>query len=135
MNLLIESGILLKPFVRPWTPDGWGRVPPGWTPDRGEWVLARADELQRESPDLPREFALLQAEQDHGEALHAQRKPWPGWVPVDARRDGDISRAYRELFMRMNPDRAPGLPSSGAQWPGDGRYRFVGGRMEMVPGD
>jgi hypothetical protein len=139
MDLLIEQGHLLKPHARTWHPSGWGHAPAGWTPDRGDWVQNRADELQQaveqEGSILPREFALLKAEQAHGELLHKARKPWPGWVPILPKRDKEISRAYRELFQRMNPDRAPDLPAKAAQWPGDGRYRFVKGRMEFVPNE
>jgi hypothetical protein len=82
-----------------------------------------------------REFALIKAETEHGEYLHARRKPWAGWAPITANRDKEISRAYRELFQRMNPDQAPGSPARSAQWPGDGRYRLEKGRMEIVPND
>ena len=45
---------------------GWPTPPTGWTPDRGPWVQRYTDGLQAESPDLTREFALRQAEQEQG---------------------------------------------------------------------
>lgn len=135
MDLLIEGGMLLRPFTMPWKPDGWGRAPGGWTPDRGQWVQDRADQLQEETPALPREFALLAAEKEHGALLFDTKQPWPGWVPVKPRTDRKISNAYRKLFMAMNPE-VEGLPEEirkrKAVVPPDGRYLYRGGKIWPV---
>jgi hypothetical protein len=134
ITLLIENGMLLKPYTLPWKPDGWN-PPPGWTPKRGKWVRDYADKLQRVTPTLPREFALETAETEHGKFLQSKKLPWPGWIFITVERDPDISRAYRELFVKMNPQIAT-LPLDQlrlkAKYPPDGFYKFHKRKMEPV---
>jgi hypothetical protein len=138
MDLLIENGILLKPYDLAWTPNGWAAAPAGWTPDRDARVLAQADEIQRAEPATPREFALLAAEKKRGRELYRKRHPWHGWVPVTARADRKISRAYRQYFMDMNPDVInegnvmSGAARARAAWPPDGRYIFRNGKIQRA---
>ena len=135
-DLLIENGILLKPHNLSWRPAGWQKPPAGWTPQRTQPILDAADQLQKETPDLPRFLALQQAEQREGERLHALRRPWPGWVPINANVDRRISKAYRNLFIEINPDHERltkwDTQNERVTWPLDGRYVFKNGRMSPV---
>ena len=129
MNLLLDLGTLCKPYARPFdTRTGeHAPAPPGWTPDRDEWIMSKAYELQHRGLELdtplPLELALQAAEELAGERLAEARQPWPGWVPIIAQQDRAISRAYLELFKAMG------------HWPRDGRYVFNRGAMERVEGD
>jgi len=132
--LLIEHGQLLKPYARPWRPDGWGPAPPGWTAADDEWIEQRTAELMdgwrkvlEKEPVLA--IAKQQARQERGELLQAERKPWPGWVPTNPRADRRITRAYRELFKAMNGNGAK------VKWPPDGYYVFANGKMQAVNGE
>ena len=138
MNLLIENGILLKPYSAPLGRDGKHRRLKGWTPDRTSYEInARFDEFKAKSPDMPDYLIWAQVENEEGKRLAMLRRPWPGWIPVPAPVSGKatdedrrISKAYRELFQRMNPERgnnAHKLPE--AEWPPDGLYEFVDGEM------
>lgn len=137
MRLRIEDGILLKPYSLAWTPEGWGKRPRGWTADDVvPWVQERADELltQTTSKDnlvLPRIFALKRAAEDYGAEMDEQHKPWPGWVPINPSTDRDIAKAYRRLFIAMNPDTDVTVPIAqrNAVYPLDGWYEFKGGKM------
>ena len=141
MKLRIEDGILLKPYALAWTTEGWGKRPVGWTPDdTNEWVRERADELlaQTTSKDnlvLPRIFALKAAADDYGKELYEQHKPWPGWVPIVASFDRNIARAYRRLFIEMNPNvDNPTVPIARkhAVYPPDGWYELRGSKMNPL---
>lgn len=137
MDLLVENGILLKPYTLAWAPKGWGHKPKGWTPGNNEWITQRIEELQRETPGMHETIARIKAEQEYGQRLHAKRQPWSGWVPVNARSDLRISRAYRQFFIDMNPDIDGGNVMSKtaqehAEWPPDGRYRYRKGELELV---
>ena len=139
----IEDGILLKPYALAWSEDGYSKRPVGWRPDdTSEWVQKRADEIlsqmqTRENVVLPRIFALNSAANDYGKELAKQRKPWPGWVPVVASYDRNIARAYRKLFVEMNPDVDPNVPLSrrNSVYPPDGWYEFSGSTMRPVEGE
>ncbi|MCP4540666.1 MAG: hypothetical protein GY832_26305 [Chloroflexi bacterium] len=144
MNLLIEHGQLLKPYSLPWSPHGWPTLPPGWTPERttemrGEFLL-----LQSEQPDTSPFLLWQQIEAAEGKRLQAARRPWPGWVMVPhpkaalaTREDRRISRAYKALFVKLNPQyedllAAGRRPPSGVTVnPPDGRYRLKNGNMEL----
>lgn len=137
VELLIEDGILLKRYTRPWTPQGHGAAPAGWTPERDEWVLKQADTLQAEKQGLPREIALQAAVIERGEQLNAQRLPWPGWVPITVRNDPKISQAYRQLFIDTNSGINEGnvmaqSAQARATLPPDGRYVLRGKKMEQA---
>ena len=144
-KLLIEHGQLLKPYARPWRPDGWGPAPPGWTAADDEWIENRATELMDgwrktlEAEPVPA-IARNQARQERGELLQAERKPWPGWVPTNPRTDPRITRAYRELFKAMNTHIEPPLTPNKIEhvevtWPPDGYYVFANGKMQAVNGE
>ena len=144
MKLKIENGILLKPFVLPWRPGGYVK-PPGWTPDPDLPGLhdraLELDALMKEAgnaPPIPN-LALRQAEVEYERKMAAAKKPYPGWMPISPQTDPDISRAYRRLFVQMNPDRdAPAmltkLPGGRekVEWPPDGEYVYEKDRMEPV---
>ena len=135
IELLIENGILLKRWTVAWTPDGWSRRPHGWTPDRDEWVVTRAKELQSKEPNMFLEFALRKAEVERGQMLYKQRQPWPGWVTVSLNKeDKKIREAYRQLFVKLNPeypeDSKPNVRMADpVKWVPDGRYIFRNGEM------
>ena len=145
MKLKIENGQLLTPYAIPWSPDGWV-IPNGWTPDRTPEMTARVDELQVEHPEAP--VFVLWEQVEHGESERRQtlRRPWPGWVmlpgphdPRATRTDRRISKAYRALFVKMNPQHAASvksgkrpLDSAPVEWPPDGDYVFRGGKMTLV---
>jgi hypothetical protein len=139
-ELLIEDGILLKRFARPWTPSGWGWVPKGWTPDRDEWVQERALELRTsrrlDGYPIPAELALRDASLENGKRLYALREPWPGWVPTNPRDDPEITVAYRRSFIDLNAELEAGAKPKPeevhARWIPDGRYALKRGRMVPV---
>lgn len=137
MNLRIENGFLLKPYLVPYDRKSGGhKVRPGWTPERTPEMHARFDELRAERDDMPTFLLWKQVEHERGEQLAARRRPWPGWFPVGPKSDRDIARAYRELFKRMNPEERVKMGDvwSGppAQYPPDGDYVLEGGVMELV---
>jgi hypothetical protein len=138
LPLRIENGILLKPYLAPYSRDNGGshRKPDGWTPDRAYPPLAQLyQELKKQFPDRPDFVVWTVAEQEAGRQLIARRRPYPGWFPVRPKTDRDISRAYRELFQRMNPDAKRrvrlGDVWSGpkVQFPEDGDYELRDGEM------
>ena len=134
ITLLIENGMLLNPYTLPWRPDGW-KVPDGWTPKRGKWIQEYANTLQKTNPNLPREMALKTAETQRGEFLQGKKMPWVGWIFITVEKDPDISRAYRELFVRMNPqiDKLPiAQLRLKAKQPPDGFYTYHKRKMELA---
>jgi hypothetical protein len=139
LNLRIEGGILLKPYVAPLTRDKGGshRAPAGWTPDHTPAMQARFDEL-RGATAAPDFILWLQVEQEEGQRLVKLRRPYPGWFPVRPKTDSDIVRAYRALFLRMNPGAEKRVRVSGVwsgpqtKTPPDGDYQLVGGVMSLV---
>jgi hypothetical protein len=150
IRLLLEGGILLKPYILPWRPGGFKPVK-GWSADEGnEWVQQRRGELMEdyerkvqqdgeleESVSNTAQFLFLQqAVREHGEYLKEQHKPWPGWVPVsiNLKTDKAIRDAYRLLFVTMNPDydKLPTNMRYEAQWPPDGMYEFDGKVMRLI---
>jgi len=132
MNLLIERGILLKPYAAPLDiATGKHRVPDGWTADRTPAMHARFNELEAEIPDETPGFVLwAQVEREEGERLAKFKRPCPGWVPVK-QSERRIVKAYRELFIRMNPG-SNGKARPGTKWPPDGRYVLRGATMERM---
>lgn len=143
MRLRIQDGILLKEYRLAWKPVGWGRRPPGWTPDdTGEWVRRQLDAhispaVEAQALDdkaiggLRASMAPHIAEK-YGEVLHEQRKPWPGWVPVNPAsrvQDKPILRAYRKLLAELNPDERP---AGQMTWPDDGLYQLNKGQIEKL---
>lgn len=145
MKLRIEDGILLRPYALAWKPEGWSPPPAGWTPDDTcKWVKEKAAELaedfkrNNDGQEVPSVFTLKVAAQNHGDHLHKNRAPWFGWVPVDAMKDRDISKAYRKRFSEINPqvsDVTVELARKKATWPEDGWYEFVNGKMSLVEDD
>ena len=140
-DLLIEHGQLLKRYVLPWRESGY-QPPPGWTPADDEWTEARIAELMAgweqvlDRPASP-EIARKQALDERGKMMQERRKPWPGWVPTNPRDDPDITRAYRELFQRINPELKPPTTQKMIErvdviWPGDGRYVYKKGEMRRI---
>ena len=123
MNLLVERGLLLKPYTRPFDTETGQHLPapPGWTPDRDEWVEHKATELQEKAiaagVPVGREAALQAAEKLAGERLIEARLPWPGWVPAKHDEDEKLTRAYAKLAQKLD------------QWPPDGRYVWRGGEV------
>lgn len=140
MNLKIEQGVLLKPYLAPYTrkDDGGHRIRPGWTPDRTPAMQGRFDELRAEPGDTPDFLLWKQVEHERGQQLVRRKRPYPGWFPVRPKSDKAISKAYRELFVRMNPDADKrirvGNVWSGekAKYPPDGDYVLEGGVMRPV---
>jgi hypothetical protein len=148
MKLRIEDGILLKEYCLAWKPKGWGKAPPGWTPDDTcKWVQQRAAEiLVGAKADVDARgangeqltiFALKKASFEYGDVVHQKRRPWMGWVPISAMWDRKISRAYRNLFLEMNPDipdpaAEAKMKSGRVQWPADGFYEFDGRVMSRT---
>lgn len=140
MNLRIEHGILLKPYLAPYTRDNGGghKIRPGWTPEHTPEMRARFDELRAERDDIPAFLIWKQVEHERGQQLARLRRPYPGWYPVGPKSDPDIVRAYRELFRRMNPESDKrvriGNVWSGppAVTPPDGDYVFERGEMRLV---
>jgi len=149
MRLMIEGGILLKPYTLAWRPGGYKR-PPGWTPDeRNEWVQRRTAELMddymrkatsggntvADSVIASARFMFVrQAAEDHGHHLKELRKPWPGWTPVVYQLDRDIGQAYQRMFVTLNPDyfKLPPELRVKVQWPPDGLYEYDGREMKPV---
>jgi len=146
MLLQIEDKILLKECTRAWKPDGWGQIPTGWTPDEcSEWVLTRSEEMLQEAHDkelvTSREFTRRAAAIEYGAVLYAQKKPWPGWVPITVQYDRGISKAYRRYFVELNEHidakelgliTKLGRKSERAQWPPDGFYELRNGRIHPM---
>lgn len=140
MNLKIEGGFLLKPYAASYTRKGGGghKIRKGWTPDRTPEMSARFAELKAEGSDVPDFLLWKKVEHERGEQLARRKRPYPGWFPIGPRSDKAISRAYRKLFLRMNPgsDRRVRV---GGIWSGpktivppDGDYIFEGGVMRPV---
>lgn len=146
MHLRIENGVLLKPYALPWRKDGFVRIL-GWTPERSSpWIqnriaeieVARAETLN--TKPLP-ELIAQQAEAEYGKELQDARQPWRGWIPVSAVQDRRISRAYRQLFVRMNPEHKDPVMQmklrggrSRVIFPPDGEYTYANGKMETDAG-
>lgn len=123
MELLIEDGILLRPYTLAWRREGW-RSPPGWTPKRTPAMYELFEKLKEQLPDAPDLYLWDGIERVEGQQRFRERQPWPGWVPLPAPsfpnatpEDKAISSAYRELCQR-----------EGAM-PADGRYVFERRRM------
>lgn len=141
MDLLIENGILLKPFSAPFDIlEGKHIIPDGWTPARTPEMQASFDELKAEASEteVPDFLLWKKAELERGKQLAQFRRPYPGWFPVRPRTDKKIVKAYRALFVQMNPDankriRAGKIWSGPkAEYPPDGRYLLRGGTMERA---
>lgn len=142
--LKIEQGFLLKPYTAPYTrKDGGGhRIRQGWTSDRTPAMQTAFDEMRAESDDVPDRLLWLKVESDEGKRLAMLRRPYPGWFPIPSpyskratKKDKAISRAYRALYVAMNPgidERVIlGGKRSGPKTvvPPDGDYILEGGVM------
>lgn len=121
MNLLVENGLLLKAYALAFDTER-GRhldAPLGWTPDRDEWVEAKATEIQEKAVvagnPVPREIAYVEAERLAGERLVEARQPLRGWVPAKPSTDKKLIRAWLALIRKLD------------DWPEDGRYVWRGG--------
>lgn len=137
MKLKIEDGFLLKPCAAPFnTRTGKHNALNGWTPDRTPAMQARFNELRAETePSVPTFLIWQQVEIEEGKRLAELRRPYPGWFPVRPQTDKRIAKAYRELFLKMNPDADRRVKIGGvwsgppAVYPPDGDYILDGGEM------
>ena len=139
MNLRIENPHLLKPYTAPYNRKrGAHHKPDGWTPERTPEMHAAFDALKIQHPTTPEYMIWEQVEADEAKRMTTRQMPWPGWVPVDYKRDKDIGNAYRELYVRMNGEHADllarGVPLDGrkAELPPDGDYVFENGEIKAV---
>lgn len=103
MRLLIEDGMLLKECALAFDGEAGVHVnpPTGWTPD----------------------CAPL-SDEEYMQSMARKQAPCPGWIPVSPRTDGDVSAAYRELFVRLTGERGK------SYFPPDGHYVFGNGKIE-----
>jgi hypothetical protein len=117
--ILIEDGMLLKPYVRPWKPGGWDPAPPGWTAYRTDEVVTEGERIVVEE-GIPFEMALQRAALEDGKRRKEAHHPWPGWVPISVARDRGILKAFQALVREMG------------SYPPDGKYQINDGVMEQV---
>ncbi len=137
MNLRIEQGLLLKPYLAPYMRKDGGshRMRKGWTPDRTPELQKLFDDFRAMKPDAPEAIVWKMAEVERGNQLAEFKRPYPGWFPIGPQSDKAISRAYRALFRRMNPDADKRVKLAGrwsgpkAVYPPDGDYTFEHGVM------
>lgn len=138
IRLQIKQGFLLKSYFAPYAPANGGghRMRQGWTPDRTPAMHARFDELKLETAGKNVADFLLwkQVEIEEGKRLAKLKRPYPGWFPIGPQSDKAISRAYRALFVAMNPGSGGvrATPRRKAIYPPDGDYIFERGVMRPV---